>query len=150
MKDIGYEGIFSVELMFAKGKYYFLEVNLRNDGCCWLYTVGGINYPYLWTLYGQSKLSPKTIAELNLKAPVYLMQRNDLYNLLERKLSFKQWLSDFSKTDTFFNAHFSDPLLFFYDTAIHIRQAGKKILGKLFGVKFAQAEFSSYFDEAVV
>lgn len=45
MQKIGYTGLFSAEFLYRSGQYYFLEVNLRNDGTSWLSTCSGFNLP---------------------------------------------------------------------------------------------------------
>lgn len=48
-KEIGYEGIFSAEFMIDKdGKFWFLEINLRNSGWSYASTKLGMNLPLLW------------------------------------------------------------------------------------------------------
>ena len=48
IRAIGYKGLFSVEFMITKDKSYFLEVNLRNDGTCYITTQAGVNLPAIW------------------------------------------------------------------------------------------------------
>lgn len=48
IRDIGYRGLFSVEFMITKDKAYFLEINLRNDGTCYITTLAGVNLPTIW------------------------------------------------------------------------------------------------------
>ena len=110
--DMHYEGIFSVELIKSNGKYYFLEVNLRNDACGYLYTVAGINYPLLWVLYCQSKLSWGYIERLQFKVPMYLMHRDDLFNVLERKVGVLEWLHDLTRTKAWNVYSIRDPYPF--------------------------------------
>lgn len=45
LKEIEYSGNFSAEFLFCGGKFYFLEINLRNDGTSWLSTCSGYNLP---------------------------------------------------------------------------------------------------------
>ena len=45
---IDYDGIFSMEFMISKGKAYFLEINLRNDGTQFCFEGAGVNLPTLW------------------------------------------------------------------------------------------------------
>lgn len=45
MKEIAYTGNFSAEFLYSQGDYYFLEINLRNDGTSWLSTCSGFNLP---------------------------------------------------------------------------------------------------------
>ena len=39
---------------------------MRNDGCGWLYTSGGINYPYLWIKYCEGNLTQDIINDVKL------------------------------------------------------------------------------------
>lgn len=45
LKEIEYTGLFSAEFLYSQGNYYFLEINLRNDGTSWLSTCSGYNLP---------------------------------------------------------------------------------------------------------
>lgn len=133
LKKIGYEGIFSIETIYSKGKYYFLEINLRNDGCQWIYTAAGINYPLLWIKYGEGKLDDKMLSEIKFKTPFYLMAQDDVYNMLEGKVSLLKWLRDWWKSDTSFSPGIKDPLPYAVGFYIHLRQLCKKVI-RLFGI----------------
>lgn len=127
IKEVGYEGIFSLEFICRKGVYYFLEANLRNDACCYVYTAAGINYPEYWINYAEgSLLNDDTIVKKKCTL-CYLMSENDLYDIIEGKVSLWQWLKDFHRTDAFFVLDFSDPMPFIYSTWIHFKQMLKKI-----------------------
>lgn len=134
IKKIGYEGIFSIEFLCKDNAYYLLEINMRNDGCGWLYTAAGINYPYLWIKYSEGKLTQDIIDSVKLKNHVYLMHENDMYNLVKGKVSLWQWIKDFHKTKAFYIANSKDPVPFIVSTWIHVRQLGKIILRKCFGL----------------
>lgn len=131
---IKYEGIFSIELLYSKGKYHFLEINLRNDGTGWLYSKAGINYPYLWVLYSVGDLSSDMIKSIKFKNHLYLMQENDLFNIIRGKLSVVQWIKDFYHTKAFFIANGKDPMPFVFSTWIHIKQFFKLVLRKTFHI----------------
>lgn len=46
-----YSGVFCIEFLKGKdGKYYFLEVNYRNSGWSYAFTVGGFNLPFRWAV----------------------------------------------------------------------------------------------------
>ena len=127
---VGYEGIFSLEFLCKGDKYYFLEANLRNDACCYVYTAARINYPNLWIQYAAGGLIDEDSIVKKMHTPCYLMSENDLYDIVEGKVSLWQWLKDLHRTDAFFVLDFSDPLPFIYSTWIHAKQACKKALRK--------------------
>lgn len=51
IRAIGYKGLFSVEFMITKDEAYFLEINLRNDGTCYITTQAGVNLPAIWAYF---------------------------------------------------------------------------------------------------
>lgn len=130
LRKLSYEGIFSIEVMYSKGKYYFLEINMRNDGTSWLYTAAGINYPYLWVLHKTGQLTDNILSHVRLANHMTLMSENDLYNVFQGKISMVQWIKDFHKAHAFFIANRKDPMPFIFSTWIHLKQFGKMILRK--------------------
>lgn len=134
ISDIGYEGIFSVDMLVKDDKCYFLETNLRNDGLAYIYTAAGANLPSLWINYLTGNLSHEKINEVRVKTPFFLMHENDLYNIFEKKVSLSQWVNDFRRSGAFFIMNLRDPLPFVFSTLIHIRQFCKMIIRKLFNI----------------
>lgn len=131
VREIGYEGIFSVELIYCKGSYHFLEINLRNDGCAWLYTAAGINYPQLWIDYGRGVLSDDNLRKVVFRRQYSSIALYDVYNVLERKVSVLRWLRECLSADDRFGICFKDPLPFLLSMAIHFRQLCKKIVRRV-------------------
>lgn len=110
VRRIGYEGIFSVEFIYCGGKYYFLEINLRNDGTGWLFTCSGANYPYMWYLYSNNQ----EILHRKIHTPLYLMQISDFSDVIHKNISFFHWLRDLSRTRAFFIFNLRDPKPFIF------------------------------------
>lgn len=135
ISDIGYEGIFSVDMLVKGDTFFFLEINLRNDGLAYMYTAAGANFPSLWVKYLLGELGPEQLTEVQIRTPFYLMHENDMYNIIERKVGFWQWLRDFHRSGAFFIMNRKDPLPFVFSTLIHVRQFFKLILRKVFGLK---------------
>lgn len=133
VKNLGYEGIFSIEFLCKGSTYYFLEINLRNDGLGYILTAAGANFPYMWHQY-VNRLPINDGKPIHIKSPFYVMHENDLYNIIEKKISFIQWFKDFQRTDAFLIMNIKDPLPFIVSTLIHIRQATKKVLRKIFKI----------------
>lgn len=102
VKSLRYEGILSIEMIKSRGAYYFLEVNLRNDGCGYLYTVAGVNYPALWIKYCRGELTSDVIASVRAKTPCVLMSWGDMYNMLEGRVPFIKWFWQFISADAHF------------------------------------------------
>lgn len=130
IRELGYEGIFSIEVIYNKGKYYFLEINLRNDGACWIYTAAGINFPYLWFLYANNRLEKCELENIKIKKSLYLMQLDDLRNIFKNRVTFLQWVKDFFKTRCFFVLNRKDIKPFIYQCYIPVRQLLKKLSKK--------------------
>ena len=128
---IRYEGIFSVELIFSKGKYYFLEINLRNDWTAYIYTRSGANYPLLWVKYAEGSLCDEDVNAIKLHTPTYMMQEADLYAVFEGRTNFFRWFYDFCRTDVFPVLNVRDLKPFLYIMCIHVVQVLKRPLKKL-------------------
>lgn len=130
--ELGYEGIFSIELIKSAGRYYFLEVNLRNDACGYLYTAAGINYPKLWIDYCSGNLENGKLEKISFKSPYRLMSLYDIYNVAEGKVPVWQWGHECLSADAHFVLNVRDPMPFMISTLIHVRQAVKKLFRKVF------------------
>lgn len=130
--DIGYEGIFSVDMLVKDDIFYFLETNLRNDGLAYIYTAAGANYANLWVKYLNNEITSEQLNQVKVKSPFFLMHENDMYNIIEGKVSIWQWMKDFHKSGAFFVMNKKDPMPFVVSTLIHARQFGKMILRKVF------------------
>lgn len=135
VKELGYEGILSVEVLFSHEKYYFLEINLRNDGCCYLYTKAGINYPYLWTLNAVGKLNSSSLCEKRFRHPYYLMSLNYLFYLLERKISILRLVRDFLTVRAFYVLSLDDPMPFVFSLSARIIRVVRRKLKNIFAVR---------------
>lgn len=130
VKDIGYEGIFSVEIMHCCNKLYYLEINLRNDGTMYMYTAAGINYAKAWIDYCTG-IKTDYMEHIQLTRPYYAMQITDVSNLLNKSVSPLKWFRQFIKCDTYFVLSRRDIKPFLYQIYIPLRQLLKKPL-KLF------------------
>lgn len=112
IKDCSYSGLFSIE--FIRGKddqIYFLETNFRNDGNAFCVTESGVNLPVIWVKackhedYRAELHTPKSI--------IVMPEFQDIKLVLQRKLSFCQWLKDWRRTDAFLEYAKDDKRPFF-------------------------------------
>lgn len=125
VKAIGYEGLFSIEFLFKNGKFYFLEINLRNDGVGYAPTKAGCNLPALWYSY-ITGIELATIKKC--KFPMYSMiDEYDFIHVLKRKISLMEWFKDFRRTQCFFLFNIKDLKPFIMHWFFVISGAGLKI-----------------------
>lgn len=111
LQSLNYTGMFSIEMAVRDGKYYFLEINLRNDGKQHFSTVAGANLPLM---YIKSLLHEKVV-QPHVKRPTFYMgELSDFRNIFKRKISFFTYIKDLFKTDSFFIFNFKDPYPFIY------------------------------------
>lgn len=108
IKDCQYSGLFSFEILRGKDdKVWFLEVNFRNDGNAWCVTRAGVNLPVIWVKscmgkdYSSEIKSPNTI--------IVMPEFQDIKLVLQGRISIKQWLKDWKRTDYFMEYDKNDP-----------------------------------------
>ena len=108
LDTIDYNGIFSIEFMYAQNEFFFLEINLRNDATSYLSTIGGINLPDRWI---QANLSQR-IPDCNLISRTFYGSNalKDMENARNGYITWFSWLKDLLriKGDTFYS--FKDPM----------------------------------------
>jgi len=110
---IGYVGLFSIEMMHSKvdGKFYFTEINPRNDGANSFIYKYGVNLPlvhindlldveYDWNKY---KKHPG----------YYIWDLHHLKSFLHHDIGFKQWISELFKSKGLLMFFIRDPKPFF-------------------------------------
>lgn len=109
IRDIGYHGVFSAEFLKRNDKYYFMEVNFRNDGLAYAATCAGAN---LVRLYVRNEAPD--FAHL---CSIYMMDTAADYNhVKECNLSFFSWVCDVIKSRCHLYLNFNDigPALGYY------------------------------------
>lgn len=100
IKTIGYTGIFSVELMHntKDGKFYFTEINLRNDGAQPFVRKYGYNLPLIHVndLLGLPMQLPKKT-----NPGMYLWEMHHFLAFRQHHISFKSWVFEMIKANGF-------------------------------------------------
>lgn len=100
IKTIGYVGVFSVEMMHCKkdNKYYFTEINLRNDGANGFVYKYGANLP----LNHIEDLLGRPLTEFTkFNSGYYIWEMHHLQSLLHREITLRQWFSELKKSRGF-------------------------------------------------
>lgn len=124
IKEIGYKGLFGVELIKKNDKYYFVEVNLRNDATTYSLAVAGVNLPYIWTLAMDGK-DYQNEANGKIREISSMVEFRDLKFALKGNISLLQWWRDYRSCEC----------KYFYDKSDMkpFRIARNQFFGSLFG-----------------
>lgn len=127
IKRLGYVGLFSVEMMHCKndGKFYFTEINLRNDGANSFVYKYGVNLP----LNHVEDLLGLPITEFTTFKPgYYIWEMHHSLSLVHREIRFRQWLRELRMSKGFL-LYFPDDKRPFYKQysnwflgALHLRK----------------------------
>lgn len=101
LKDIEYSGNFSAEFLYSKGNYYFLEINLRNDGTSWLSTCSGYNLP---DMVCRSFFDDNVSMDCFKFRPMYYMDiLSDFCYVWKGTVRFRSWIKQFGKNTCYSN-----------------------------------------------
>ena len=104
IEEINYEGLFGIELIYAEGKYYFVEANLRNDATTFAFSVAGVNLPLIYVLAKSGKdfhtESSKMLHEI-----CSMVELADITHVMKFKVGFFRWLKERNRCES----------LYFYD-----------------------------------
>lgn len=92
LREIGYQGLFSAEFLYAHGQYFFLEINFRNDGTSIVSTESGFNLPDIYCKSIDSSYSYEI--EDNTFHKIYYMCEGDFKHVLYGDISRLEWLKD--------------------------------------------------------
>lgn len=112
IKAIGYVGVFSVEMMHCKhdDKFYFTEINLRNDGANSFVYKYGVNLP----LNHIEDLLDKPLTSFAEYHPgYYIWDMHHFLSLVHREISLKDWFSELRMSQGFLTYFPDDKKPFF-------------------------------------
>lgn len=91
LKQIAYTGLFSAEFVHCDGKYYFLEVNLRNDATGIISTRCNFNLPdILCRYYSSGEVITPDVATYRERH--YMDIVADIHHVVSGKINFFKWL----------------------------------------------------------
>lgn len=123
IKNIGYVGLFSVEMMHCKedGKFYFTEINLRNDGAEALVTKYGANLP---VNHVEDLLDLPLTKQKKFYPGYYIWDMHHFLSLVHREISPSKWLKEIKISQGFM-------LYFKEDKKPFFKQYSNWILSKL-------------------
>lgn len=100
LERIDYYGLFSFEFGKSKGKAYFFETNLRNDGTTYSFYKAGANLPLLW-IYNSAGLDYSCVPSTVTKDVWYMDELLDCLNIKKGVVSKEQWKKEREEADVF-------------------------------------------------
>lgn len=112
IKKIKYVGIFSVEMMHCRtdNKFYFTEINLRNDGANSFVYKYGVNLP----LNHIEDLTGKEITQFKDFTPgYYIWDMHHFQSIAHREISICQWLREIRISNGFLTYFKEDKMPFY-------------------------------------
>lgn len=116
MKEIHFEGIYSIEFLIDQNNmYYFSEINFRNSTWSYAATKAGMNLPILWAetmLTGKLDYDPTKLIEKGFMAMVEPIDYGK--RVITKKIEFGEWLRDFREAKCLFYYNKNDMEPFFY------------------------------------
>lgn len=93
IEETNYEGLFGVELIYANGKYYFVEANLRNDATTFAFSIAGVNLALAYVLAKSGKdfhiETSKTLRKIN-----SMVELTDITHVMKLRVSPFRWLKE--------------------------------------------------------
>lgn len=99
---INFHGLFSAEFALTESKSYFYEFNFRNDGTSVLFFNAGAN-PVLSYVNSCFGIKDDSISKCVKPGKQYLMNEFwDVFNVVDRKLSYSQWKDQRANATIFF------------------------------------------------
>lgn len=122
IKKIGYVGLFSIEMMHSKydNKYYFTEINLRNDGAEAFVTKYGANLPLNHI---------EDLLNLNITKPTithpgyYIWEMHHFQSMLARDISLYRWIKEIFMSKGFLMTCKGDMQPFYKQFEPYLRRA---------------------------
>ena len=100
LRNLGYIGLFDIELKYANRKPYFIEINFRNGAPGHALTRAGVNLPYLWYLEASGLNIDKLKKEID-KDYYFMMEARDIKHVLNGNIKTMTWIKDLIRTRCF-------------------------------------------------
>lgn len=96
IKRIGLVGLFSIEFVHTEdGKFYFVEINPRNDGVNQVVFKAGVNLPYIHYL----DMTNNSFVIPHIRKIQMIWEMHHFMSLIRKDTGFKEWLQDIIHSD---------------------------------------------------
>lgn len=97
---LNYVGPFSIEFGLEKGKNYFFEINLRNDGTSHYPLASGVNIAYVYYRACKGQLTADDMCHAEGEYPM-VDEVLDIRRVLSHEISFGEWWKLFCKSKAY-------------------------------------------------
>lgn len=130
VKSIGYEGLFGIEYMLCNGKYYFVEINLRNDATCYSVAKAGVNtqLAYIYAKLGKEYLPLLTnyIHKIN-----SMVEFRDFNFVLNKQVGLIKWINQRNNCECLYFCNKNDRKPYLINRKLLMNSIKKTIINKL-------------------
>ena len=109
VKKTNFVGLFDIDFLYSKGKYYFCEMNFRYGGSGYAYTKSGINLPAMFVQMTNGQLDISTVKETITEKRIYINERMLLDDLRAKNLTIREFNNAINTTDISFVKDEEDP-----------------------------------------
>ena len=127
IKKIGYEGLWGIECIKQGDKYYFLELNMRNDATTYAMKVAGVNLPFLYLQLLENISSP--IALNPVRIIDSMVEFNDFNFVLKGKVGLFRWIREYKKAECKYYYSVVDLTPFSERKKVYLRSLRNRVLG---------------------
>ena len=111
LKIIGYTGLWGIDFISKKNKYYFIEINLRNDGISYLSTSCGFN---LSGILCKSINGEEIHTEFDYKPKFFIHPTMDFKNVFSGNIGLFKWFKQVLSNCCYATYNRKDKKPFFY------------------------------------
>ena len=91
LSEINYSGLWGLECVVKEGKYYFIELNLRNDATSYVMTKSGFDLPYF---YYQKSINPTYKSTESVQSINSMVEFEDFIFVLKREVGLFKWFKE--------------------------------------------------------
>lgn len=108
IRSIKYDGLWGIECIKQGEKYFFLELNMRNDATTFAMKVAGVNLPLLFqNLVLNSNVEPEV---RNVRTINSMVEFNDFNFVLKRKVGLFRWIREYKGSECRYFHSKEDPM----------------------------------------
>lgn len=126
---IDYEGLFGIELIKSRGKYFFIEINLRNDATTYSFVKAGCNLPLLYVKNKEHKKIEQS--EYNITPINSIVELNDVAFTLKGKVSIIKWIREYSQCECKYFKDNKDVKPYYIALRMFVLSSIKKVIRKI-------------------